>query len=186
MVLEGLDYSKSQTTISSFVIDNIPSKHHWRSIRHKETHRYWRNIGTWCVQTFCRINVWYQFLFHLRIHDSKFIGSWGCFGNRKHDRLEWQIAFQTRNATLLLINSLTGAKNTITKNQRIVFSFKGTIKFSIFCGKRFPVDIQNASSLSAPNFRNCSIYNYPRILVQSTTSLLPKAHQCENRRQEES
>jgi hypothetical protein len=28
MVLEGLDYSKSQTTISSFVIDNIPSKHH--------------------------------------------------------------------------------------------------------------------------------------------------------------
>jgi hypothetical protein len=36
-----------------------------------------------------------------------------------------RLRFQTRNATLLLINSLTHwGKNTITKNQRIVFSLQ--------------------------------------------------------------
>jgi hypothetical protein len=54
----GLDYSKSQTTISSFVIDNIPST----SITDdqyaiEETHPLLEKyLAPGCVQTFCRGN----------------------------------------------------------------------------------------------------------------------------------
>jgi hypothetical protein len=130
-----------------------------------------------CLEIFfLGFSVWCQSLFNFRIYDSKFIASWGCFGNRNttdwNNRLRFQITRKRKcnwdKCSFDKFQSI-GTKIQQRENQRnCVFSTRGLSGFS--SSVALQLHLKNESTLSVASFVNTvakNIYNYPNPCVQN-------------------
>jgi hypothetical protein len=193
----GLDYSKSQTTISSFVIDNIPNA----SIT-DDQYAIERNTSV-TGEIFGTLNVFRNILPGELMFDASSYSTVGFMIQNSlavevvlvtenttdwNDRLRFQIPANASATEMnVLFDKFTnplGQKYNNEKIKGIVFSVQGNYQvFQSFAVSVSQLTFKNASSLSAPSFVGTAaknIYNYPNPCVQSTTIVLPKVTESAN------
>lgn len=193
----GLDYSKTETTISSFVIDNIPNS----SIT-TDQYVIERNTSV-SGSIFGTLNVFRNILPGELVFD---VSSYSTLGFSIQNSLPVEVVLVTENTTdwnnrlrfqipanaslteiNILFDKFTNPLGEKYNNQRIkgiVFSVQGDYQFfQPFAVTVSQLTFKNASTLSVPSYVNAvakNIYNYPNPCVQSTTIVLPKVTESVN------
>ncbi|WP_367773181.1 ice-binding family protein [Flavobacterium sp. WC2421] len=187
----GLDYSKTETTITSYGIDNDAND----AIATDE-YGIERNTSV-TGELYGTLNVFRNILPGELVFDASLYSTVGFAVHNSlpievvlvtenttdwNNRLRFQIPVNTSTAEMnILLDQFTnpqGQKYTNEKIKGIVFSVQGDYKvFQPFAVNVSQLTFKNASTLSVPSFVTSNaknIYNYPNPCVQSTTIVLPK------------
>jgi hypothetical protein len=193
----GLDYSKTETTISSFVIDNIPNI----SIT-DDQYAIERNTAV-KGDIFGTLNVFRNILPGDLMFDASLYSTVGFIIQNSlpvevvlvtenttdwNNRLRFQIPANSSATEMnVLFDKFTnpmGQKYNKEKIKGIVFSVQGNYQaFQAFAVTVSQLIFKNSSTLGAASFVNIvakNIYNYPNPCAQSTTIVLPKVTQSAN------
>jgi len=193
----GLDYSKTDTTIASFNIDNIPNSdltNNQYAIERNTvvkgaiygTLNVFRNIlpGELTFDATSYSTVGFAIQNSLPVEVVLVTENTTDWNNR----LRFQIP---ANATITEVNMLfanftnpQGQKYNNEKIKGLVFSVQGNYQaFQPFEVSVAKVAFKTASTLNAPNFENAiatKMYNYPNPCTAATTVVLPKATESAN------
>jgi hypothetical protein len=193
----GLDYSRAETTISSFSIDNVTN-----SDITNDQYAIERNT-TVNGEIYGTMNVFRNILPGELVFDAN---SYSAVGFAIQNSLPVEVVLVTENttdwnnrlriqipanATAADINILfknftnpSGQKYTNEKIKGLVFSIQGNYQaFQPFEVSVSRVAFKTSSTLSAPNFENTiatKIYNYPNPCTAATTVFLPKTTDTAN------
>ena len=193
----GLDYSKTETTIASFNIDNTPNS----DITNTQ-YAIERNT-TVAGEVFGTLNVFRNILPGELVFDAS---SYSTVGFAIQNSLPVEVVLVTENttdwnnrlriqipanATAAEVNVLfenftnpLGQKYNNEKIKGLVFSVQGNYQaFQPFALNVAKVAFKTSSTLSAPNFENAiatKMYNYPNPCTAATTLVLPKATETAN------
>ena len=193
----GLDYSKTETTIASFNIDNIPN-----SDLTSNQYAVERNT-TVTGEVFGTLNVFRNILPGELAFDAS---SYTALGFSIQNSLAVEVVLVTENTTdwnnrlrlqipahttaaevNVLFENFTnplGQKYNNEKIKGLVFSVQGNYQaFQPFEVSIAKVAFKTSSTLSAPSFENAIVtkmYNYPNPCTTATTLVLPKATETAN------
>lgn len=188
----GLDYSKTETTIETYNIDNTTNK----TVASNQ-YAVERNASV-SGEIYGTLNVFRNILPGELVFDASTYSTVGFVIQNSlpvevvlvtenltdwNNRLRFQLPVHTSAAELnILFDQFTnplGQKYNKEKIKGIVFSVQGNYQaFQTFSVSVSQLTFKNAATLSAPSFVSAklnSIYNYPNPCTQSTTIVLPTA-----------
>ena len=188
----GLDYSSTETIVSSYVIDNIPN-----SSLTNDQYAIERNASV-SGKIYGTLNVFRNILPGELVFDASTYSTVGFVIQNSlpvevvlvmenltdwNNRLRFQLPVNATAAQMnILFDQFTnplGQKYNKEKIKGIVFSVQGNYQaFQTFSVSVSQLTFKNAATLSAPSFVSAKLnrtYNYPNPCTQSTTIVLPKA-----------
>ena len=193
----GLDYSKTETTVSSFVIDNVTN-----GDITVDQYSIERNTSV-KGEIYGTLNVFRNILPGELVFDASSYSTVGFTIQNSlpvevvlvtesmrdwNDRLRFQLPENATTAEMnVLFDKFTNPKGEKYNNEKIkgiVFSVQGNYSaFQPFAVGISQLTFKNTSTLSTPSFVTTAtnaIYNYPNPCAQSTTIVLPKVTESAN------